>query len=280
MKTQGPLLVDKQTSFQKVQIGKNKFWGTVLYLDDVLNVAERDEFVYHEMIVHVPMMMHPNPKKVLIIGGGDGGSARELMKHQGLEKCVMIDIDGVVVEECRKHLPGLNNGAFDDPRLELIIGDGIDYVKKAEDNFWDVIIVDSTDPTPEAEGCGDVLFTKEFYENCYRILAKNGVMTTQSAMPMRMSGEMYVSCLRNLQHAFTKDKTWIYLIPTDTYNGQTSFGCCFKDDVHPTKLDKQRVKDFEKLNKLKYYNYKVHKAAFCLPNFLKDTLLSDGKSSY
>jgi spermidine synthase len=128
------------------------------------------------MIVHVPMMIHPNPKRALIVGGGDGGSAREILKHPGLEKCVMIDIDGDVVEACRKHLPSLNNGAFENPKLELIIGDGIDYVKRAEDNSFDVIIVDSTDPTPE--GVGEVLFTKEFYENCYRILGKNGVMTT------------------------------------------------------------------------------------------------------
>jgi len=255
-----------------VQIGKNKFWGNVLYLDDVLNVAERDEFVYHEMLVHVPMMIHPNPKRILIIGGGDGGSARELLKHPDLEKCVMIDIDGVVVEECRKHMPGLNNGAFDDPRLELIIGDGIDYVKKAETGFWDVVIVDSTDPTPD--GCGEVLFTKEFYENCHRILANNGIMTTQSAMPMRMNSDMYLRCLTNLQHAFTKDNTWIYLIPTDTYDGQTSFGCCFKNEVHPLKINKDRVKAFGKANKLKYYNYKIHQSAFCLPNFLKASLLS------
>ena len=142
-------------------IAKNKWWGNVLYLDDVLNVSERDEFVYHEMIVHVPMMIHPNPKRVLIIGGGDGGSARELLKHKDLDKAVMIDIDGVVVNECKKHMPSLHGGAFDDPRLELIIGDGIDYIQKSADNSFDVIIVDSTDPIPDS--CGEVLFTTEFY---------------------------------------------------------------------------------------------------------------------
>jgi spermidine synthase len=196
MKTDGPLLVDKQTLFQKLQIGRNKFWGKVMYLDDVLMCTERDEFVYHEMLCHVPMMAHPNPKRVLIIGGGDGGSARELMKHKGLEKCVMVDIDGMVVEECRKHMPSLNNGAFEDPRLQLIIGDGIDYVKKAPDNSFDVIVVDSTDPFPDT--CGAVLFTKEFYENCYRVLSRDGVMTTMSTMPMRKPGDLYLKCMRNL----------------------------------------------------------------------------------
>ena len=218
MKATGPPMVNKMSAFQKVTIANNKWWGNVLYLDDVLNVSERDEFVYHEMICHTPMMIHQNPKKVLIIGGGDGGSARELMKHQDLDRAVMIDIDGVVVEECRKHMPGLNNGAFEDPRLELIIGDGIDFVRKAENNYWDVIIVDSTDPTPD--GCGEVLFTKEFYENVYRCLSENGVVITQSAMPMRTETHIFRGGLKNLQNAFTKEKTWIYLVPTDTYNGQ------------------------------------------------------------
>ena len=133
----------------------------MLLLDNVHNVCERDEFIYHEMIVHVPMMTHPNPKRVLIIGGGDGGSAREVLKYKDLEKAVMIDIDEVVVKSCKEHMPSLNNGAFDSDRLELIIGDGIDYVKKAADNSFDVIIVDSTDPNPGT--VGEVLFTEEFY---------------------------------------------------------------------------------------------------------------------
>lgn len=172
----GAPLVNRMSDFQKVIIAKNKWWGNILWLDNVLNVTERDEFVYHEMIVHVPMLVHPNPRRVLIVGGGDGGAAREVLKHPNLEKFVMIDIDEVVVNECRKHMPGLNNGAFDDPRLELIIGDGIDYVKKTADNSFDVIIVDSTDPIPDS--CGEVLFTSEFYNNVNRILDKDGVVTT------------------------------------------------------------------------------------------------------
>ena len=181
--TIGAPMVNTMSKFQKVIIAKNKWWGNMLWLDNVVNVTERDEFVYHEMIVHVPMMIHASPKRVLIIGGGDGGAAREVCKHPDLEKFVMIDIDEVVVNECAKHLPGLSNGAFKDPRLELIIGDGIDYVKKAADNSFDVIIVDSTDPIPDS--CGEVLFTTEFYKNCMRVLDKDGVVTTQSIMPMR-----------------------------------------------------------------------------------------------
>jgi len=236
--------VDKMSDFQKVIIGKNKRWGNILWLDNVLNVTEEDEFIYHEMIVHVPMMVHANPKRVLIIGGGDGGAAREVLKHKDLEKFVMIDIDEVVVNECKKHMPGINNGAFEDPRLELIIGDGIDYIKKAADNSFDVIIVDSTDPIPDS--CGEVLFTTEFYKDCLRVLDKDGVIVTQSIMPMRYDQDIYQKSISNLQNAFTKERTWVYLIPTESYGGQTSLGLCFKGDSHPEKLDKDRIKAFEK----------------------------------
>lgn len=157
-------------------MARNKWWGTILWLDNICNVTERDEFIYHEMIVHVPMLTHPDPRRVLIIGGGDGGSAREVLKHPNLEKAVMVDIDGDVVEACRKYMPGLSNGAFEDPRLELIIGDGIQYVKDAADGSFDVIIVDSTDPMDDSPGA--VLFTDEFYSNCKRALSENGVIST------------------------------------------------------------------------------------------------------
>lgn len=196
---------------------KNKWWGNTLYLDDVLNVTERDEFIYHEMIVHVPMFTHPNPKRVLIIGGGDGGAAREVLKHPDLEKCVMIDIDEVVVNECKKHMPSINHGAFDDPNLKLIIGDGIDYVRNKPDNSFDVVIVDSTDPIPDS--AGEVLFTEEFYTNVKRILTPDGIVATQSVMPMRTDEHIYRRAMSALQESFTKERTYVYLIPTDSYDG-------------------------------------------------------------
>ena len=176
-------LFNKTSEFQKITIAKNKWWDKVLWLDDVVNCTMKDEFIYHEMIVHVPMMTHKEPKNVLIVGGGDGGAAREVLKHPSLEKVVMIDIDGEVVEACRKHMPEMSKGAFDHEKMELIIGDGIDYVKKAEDGTFDVIILDSTDPNSDSISEG--LFTKEFYENCVRILTKDGVFTAMTDMPMR-----------------------------------------------------------------------------------------------
>ena len=266
----GAPLVNMRSQFQKIVIAKNKWWGNMLWLDDIVNVSEKDEFVYHEMIVNVPMMTHPDPKRVLIVGGGDGGAAREVLKHEGLTKVVMIDIDEAVVNECKKHMPGLNAGAFEDPRLELIIGDGIDYVRKAADDSFDVIIVDSTDPIPDS--VGEVLFSEEFYQNCHRALSANGVVTTQSVMPMRYDADIYRRSIKNLQGAFSQERTYIYLIPTDTYNGQTSLGLGFKGDSHPKKVDKERAKKFATAHKLKYYNHGIHQAALCLPNYLKETL--------
>lgn len=164
-------------------------FGRTLWLDDVPNAAEKDEFIYHEMIVHVPMMMHPDPRRVLIVGGGDGGAARELLKHKNLDNATMVDIDRGVVESCKRHMPMFNQGAFDDPRLNLIFGDGIDLVRKSADESWDVIIVDSTDPVPD--GCGEVLFTTEFYKECHRALSKNGVLTTMSNMPMMADQDVF-----------------------------------------------------------------------------------------
>lgn len=241
-----------------------------MWVDDVLNVCERDEFVYHELMVHVPMMIHPKPKRVLIIGGGDGGSARELLKHPDLTNATMIDIDEELVKMCKKHMPTINNGAFDNPNLNLIFGDGIDFVKKAEDNSFDVIIVDSTDPLPDT--VGEVLFTKDFYKNCHRILAPNGCISTQALMPMRYHGDIYKRAMENIQSAFTKEKMWVFFGPTDSYNGNTSFCLGFKGDSHPKKIDKERVKAFTKAAKCRYYNHGMHFATFTLPNYVRDIL--------
>ena len=222
------------------------------------------------MIVHTPMMIHPNPKRVLIVGGGDGGSAREVLKHPNLEKAVMIDIDEAVVNACKEFMPSVNAGAFDDPRLNLIIGDGIDYVKNAPDASFDVIIIDSTDPWPDC--ASECLYTEEFYKHCSRALADNGVMSTQSCMPMWFEDSTYNNSIKNLQAVFTKERAWIYLIPTDSYSGQTSFSLSFKGDSHPLKFDKERAQGFMKEKGLKYYNPKMHESAFCLPNYLRKRL--------
>jgi len=260
----------KKTKYQKVVIGDNKWWGKVMWVDDVLNVTERDEFVYHELMVHVPMFIHPKPTRVLIIGGGDGGAARELLKHPNVTNATMIDIDEELVMMAKKHMPMISNGAFDSPNLNLIFGDGIALVKEAPEDSYDVIIVDSTDPLPDS--VGEVLFTKEFYENCHRILSPNGCMSTQALMPMRYDADIFKRSMGNIQHAFGKEKMFVFFGPTDSYNGQTSFCLGFKGDSHPKKVDKARVKEFEKTANLHYYNYGMHNACLCLPNYVRDIL--------
>jgi len=236
-------IVCKQSPFQKVQIADHKWWGKCMWVDGVPNVCERDEFIYHELIVHVPMMVHPNPTRVLIIGGGDGGSARELLRHPNLTNATMIDIDEEIVKLCKEHMPSINRGAYDNPNLNLIIGDGIEHVKNAADNSYDVIIVDSTDPLPDS--VGECLFTKEFYENCYRILARDGTISTQALMPMRYDNDTYRRSLSNIQSAFGKDNTYIYFAPTDFYQGMTSLCLCRKDNsMNPKIINKERVKSF------------------------------------
>jgi len=264
------ILEAKQTKFQKVVIGENNWWGRTMWVDDVLNVTERDEFVYHELMVHVPIFVHPNPKRVLIIGGGDGGSARELLKHKDIEQKIMIDIDEELVMMCKKWMPKINNGAFEDKNLDLRFDDGIKFIREAPDESLDVIIVDSTDPLPDS--VGEVLFTKEFYENCHRVLSKDGCISTQALMPMRYDADIFKRSIQNIQHAFGKDKLHIFFGPTDSYNGQTSFCLGFKGDSYPTKVDKPRIKAFMKDANLKYYSYGMHLASLCLPNYVRSIL--------
>ena len=160
----GEELVNKNSEFQNIKIINNKWWGKILWLDNILNLSEKDEFIYHEMLVHIPMFTHNNPKNILIIGGGDGGSAREVLKHN-IDKITLIDIDKDVIDECKKYLPNINNGAFNNDKLNLIIGDGIEFVKKSQNNTFDVIIVDSTDPSyPLDQSISNVLFTEDFYK--------------------------------------------------------------------------------------------------------------------
>lgn len=163
----------------------------MLLLDRVPNITEGDERNYHEMMGHVPVVCHPNPKKVLIIGGGDGGAAREIFKHDSIEKIVLVDIDGDVIDVCKKFFPNVAS-SFNDPRMECIVGDGIDYVNKAADKSFDIIIVDSTDPG----GPSVPLFSVDFYTQCKRILADDGVVIAQAESPVGFSEEVFVEVMK------------------------------------------------------------------------------------
>ena len=182
----------------------------------------------------------------------------------------MIDIDEELVMMCKRWMPKINNGAFEDKRLDLRFEDGIKFVKEAADESIDVIIVDSTDPLPDS--VGEVLFTKEFYENCHRVLTKNGTISTQALMPMRYDADIFRRSMQNIQHAFGKDRLYLMFGPTDSYNGSTSFCLGFKGESHPKKVDKARVKEFMKDANLKYYSYGMHLASFTLPQYVRSIL--------
>ena len=215
------VLYHDKSDLQDLIIFENSRFGRVMCLDGVVQTTEGDEFVYHEMLAHVPILAHGKAKSVLIIGGGDGGMAREALKHQGVQ-VTMVEIDGAVVDFCKQHLPNHSAGAFDNPRLNLVITDGAKYVKETDDRF-DVIIVDSTDPI----GPGAVLFTAEFYADCKRCLTDGGVVVTQNGVPF-VQPEEVTNSYRRLGESFTDVHFYRAAVPT-YQGGDMTFGWATDD---------------------------------------------------
>ena len=264
----GDVLFSKQSKYQKIEIIDTFAYGKTLLLDGMIMTTEHDEFVYHEMITHVPMLTHPDPKKVLIIGGGDGGVAREVLRHDTVEHIDLVEIDGEVIEASKKFLPGLAK-SFDDPKVTVHIEDGVEYVKKCSMETYDVVIIDSTDPVGPAEG----LFKPDFYRDVYRCLKKDGIMTTQSESPTfnkKVFKEIY-QCYREI---FGQQNVHCYLAHIPTYpSGTWSFSYCSKNGIHPVyDVEEKRVRSFVDSSDLQYYSFDVHKAAFVLPPFVKKIL--------
>ncbi|MGB0429558.1 MAG: polyamine aminopropyltransferase [Bacteroidia bacterium] len=266
----GNVLFREQSPYQKVQVLETYAYGKALTIDGMFMTTEKDEYVYHEMISHVPVLSHKNVKNVLVIGGGDGGTVRELMRHKDIEKVTMVEIDDAVVRACKEHLPNIA-AAFDDPRLDLIIGDGIEYVKNAKAGAYDLIIVDGSDPVGPAKG----LFSDEFYINVHKALNDNGVLVAQGESP-RFNQHAFVDLRRCFKKVFGEYKVWNYFFFVPTYpSGMWSFALCTKGDLDP--MRDAEVDDLEKFseeNGLRYYNGHIHKAAFATPNFVK-TLLNE-----
>ncbi len=261
-------LYDVQSDYQRVEVYNTQAYGNMLTLDGMVMTTEVDEYVYHEMISHVPLLTHPNPKRVLIIGGGDGGTAREVLKHEGLEEVVMVEIDDKVIEASKLHLPTIAE-ALDHPKLNLIVDDGIKYVNAAADGSFDLVIVDSTDPVGPAEG----LFTVDFYKEVYRILSADGIMITQSESP-RFNSKVFKEIYQTYRGIFGQDKVHCYLAYIPTYpTGMWSFSYSSKGSATPlSQKSMGEIEAFVKTAKLKYYNADLHSAAFALPNFVKDMI--------
>jgi len=257
------MIYSGQSDIQRIDIFENPDLGVVFSLDGITMTTEKDEFMYHEMLAHVPMFLHPNPKKVLIIGGGDGGTLREVLKHDSMEKAVLCEVDGLVIEAARKYLKQTSCG-FDDPRTEIVIANGAEYVRKFKNEF-DVIIIDSTDPTA---GQGGHLFTEEFYQACYDALKEDGVFSAETEDPFYDIG-WFKLAYKRISKVFPITK--VYLGFMTTYpSGMWSYTFASKG-IDPIKdFNPEKVKNFNK--ELKYYNEEVHVASFALPNFVKKEL--------
>lgn len=255
-------LFSGRSPFQQVDVVETAGHGRMLLNDGVVMLSERDEFVYHEMIAHVPLFAHPDPRRVLIVGGGDGGTAREVLRHPGIARVVMVEIDRMVVDACREHLPSLA-GALADPRLELHIADGVAYVAGCGETF-DVVIVDSTDPVGPAEP----LFDAAFYRNVARLLDAEGILITQAESPF-YDADIQAAMLGHQRACF--ERLHLYLLTNLTYpGGLWSFGFASKGRCPVGDYDPRRVAAAGLA--CRYYNPAVHRAAFALPGFVSEAL--------
>ncbi len=257
-------LFTAQSEFQRIDVFESKEFGRFLTLDGFMMLTEKDEYIYHEMMVHVPLAVNPSAKKVLVIGAGDGGVIRELTRYATIEHIDMVEIDELVVEVCRKYLP-LTACCLDDPRVHITYQDGLKYVRTKE-NEYDLIIVDSTDPFGPGEG----LFTKEFYGNCYKALNENGIIVNQHESPFYHDDAIAMQrAHKRIVESFPISKVYQAHIPTYP-SGHWLFGFASKK-YHP-------IKDFNgtKWNALglgtKYYNTQLHVGSFALPNYVEELL--------
>jgi spermidine synthase len=260
-------IVRHKSDSQELVLFQNPIFGRVLALDGVVQLTEADEAIYHEMMVHVPLLSHDHPKSVLVIGGGDGGSLREVVKHQQVERIVLVDIDRSVIAFSQQHLPKLSNKAFKDPRLTIEIADAAKFVKECKDSF-DIIICDSTDPI----GPGKVLFTSEFYGDCKKILTKNGIFVNQNGVPFLQKEELTLT-LNNRKPHFKNVDFYIATVPTYV-GGPMAFGWAsdkkyrISESMLQERMEKLKSKDFF------YYTPAIHKASFVLPNYMLKAIQS------
>ena len=258
----GEVLYDEKSDFQQVRVLESYKYGKMLTLDNMVMTTEKDEFHYHEMISHPAMLCHGNVKNVLVIGGGDGGTIREVLKHDSIEHVTMVEIDGKVIEACKIHLPNIAN-SFDHPKLKLIVGDGIEFVKNQHEKY-DLIIVDGSDPVGPAEG----LFTIEFYQNCFNLLEDKGILVAQGESP-KFNEKAFSELNATLKSIFGKDKTDVSLFYVPTYpTGMWSFQFGLKG-LNKLELDKEKWDTFESNNEMNYLNQDIFTASFALPNFVK-----------
>jgi spermidine synthase len=249
----------EQTEFQKLDMVETEEFGNMLILDGMVMTTQKDEFVYHEMVAHVPLFTHPNPENVLVVGGGDGGVIREVLKHPSVKKATLVEIDGKVIEYSKKYLPEIA-GKLDDPRVEVKVDDGFMHIAQSE-NEYDVIMVDSTEPVGPAVN----LFTKGFYAGIAKALKEDGIFVAQTDNPW-FKADLIKNVQKDVREIFPITRLYIANIPTYP-SGMWTFTIGSKK-YDPVEVSDERFHDIE----TKYYTKELHKACFVLPKFVKDLI--------
>jgi spermidine synthase len=265
-------LARAKSTFQDIVIFESASHGRVMVLDGVIQITEADEFVYQEMLTHVPLLAHGEAENVLIIGAGDGGVLRRVLQHGTVKRAVMVEIDGEVIRLSKEFLPGIAGDAWTDARADVVIGDGIDYVQRAQDGSFDVIIVDSTDPI----GVGEVLFTDAFYHNCARILTSRGLIVNQCGVPFMQAGELRETSARRRKF-FPHVTAYVAAVPTYV-GGFMTLGWAAKDPslaATPVETVRQRASRSGLLGTTQYWTPEIHTSAFNLPPYIARHLLTD-----
>jgi spermidine synthase len=253
-----------QSEFQRIDVFESPEFGRFLTLDGLMMLTEKDEFIYHEMITHIPMAVHPDVRKVLVIGAGDGGAVRELAKYPTIERIDLVEIDEQVIDVCKEFLPQ-TACCFDDSRLTIYNQDGLKFIRKYEDEY-DLIIVDSTDPFGPGEG----LFTKEFYGNCFKALKDDGIMVNQHESPFYEADAIAMKrAHKRIVESFPISKVYQAHIPTYP-SGHWLFGFASKK-YHPIKDLKAEWWKSQDI-KTRYYNTNLHRGSFYLPNYVEEML--------
>ncbi len=259
-------LQGEETPFQNMQLVQSKMFGKMLLLDGKVQATEKDEFIYHEMMTHVPMVSHGSPRRVLIIGGGDGGILREVLRYSSVEQAVMVEIDQRVIDFSSKYLPTISDGAFDDPRTRLVIADGAQYVATTQERF-DVVIVDSSDPI----GPATVLFTSEFYRNIANILSADGIMSRQSGSSWSQPEEL-AEAYKLVSGMFEHTGAYVFTLPTYIGGLFTSLLCSKGADPAGLDMNELSIRARHLQGVTRYYNPGVHFGSLQLPGYIKDRL--------
>lgn len=256
-------LYSGRSPYQTIDVFETEAFGRVLVLDGVYQTSEADEFYYHEMMAHPALATAPEVRRVLVIGGGDGGTVREVLRYPEVDRAVLVEIDGQVVDVCKQHLPAIGKDAWDDPRLEVVVGDGAAYVRDADVEPFDVMLVDISDPIGPAEG----IFEASFLRGCERLLRPRGVFVMQSETPFYMP-EVFARIVQGLRETFGRADPYVGWVPlyasgpwTWTYASRS---------VDPLKIADDRAERIEPHTRC--WNREIHRAAFVLPNALKRLL--------